>query len=450
MVDLAHIFSKNKFLQAVTSQGKTLTYGELIEAVNQARVFISRNPQPSRRIALKFENRMWFDICFLAAIQQGHCVVPISKRWAEGRQEQILKEAQVSQILSDSWIPEILKCAPDAFKAKNNSNLDSLFALMNTSGSTGISKMVGVTYGNFQALMSSLLPIYPMDPGEKVAQTFEPVFDPYFAISLLGYWQGAHLVHLEASDVFRVFDFCHDHQIEFWASVPSLVDISLKRGTPKNASTSLKRSLFTGEKLRAALATHWSQWAPASSIENLYGPVEACVWVTRALLDKSGLHDPLPIGEAFPSAKLSLVDGEILIEGPQVAKGYFRGEKCLNFSRQYRTGDLAVVDPAGRWTWLGRSDSQIKVAGQRVNLDELEAVVAQKLGHVCLLLWSEFSMSFTAVTETPINEPEIIEALKTELPVTHIPKKWLVVESLPRNTNGKWDRKKAAETWGAV
>lgn len=111
--------------------------------------------------------------------------------------------------------------------------------------------------------------------------------------------------------------------------------------------------------------------------------------------------------------------------------------------RIYCTGDLAYWDADGQLVFKGRKDSLIKHMGNRVNLGEIEHIAVDTLKVVsnCCVVYNFEKKIITMFYES--NGKSILEirkALATQMPHYMVPNKYIEIEQLPRNTNGKIDR----------
>ena len=141
-----------------------------------------------------------------------------------------------------------------------------------------------------------------------------------------------------------------------------------------------------------SLAEAWQTAAPSGAVENLYGPTEATVYCLGATVGPDFPPTPgrntVPSGRPLPGLEAAILDesfaflrrdreGLFAISSGQLAKGYY-GDPDLTHRRfpaiddktWYLTGDLACQDERGVFHHLGRIDDQIKILGQRVELEE--------------------------------------------------------------------------------
>jgi len=170
------------------------------------------------------------------------------------------------------------------------------------------------------------------------------------------------------------------------------------------------------------------------------------------------------IGKVFEGQEYLLLDadtrqpaadkGELCLAGSQVVDGYLDtgGPESGNFitleqtgeKRWYRTGDLVQKDDEGDLFFIGRTDTEVKISGFRVNLFEVDAVVRRAAGTalVACVLDERRTPCIVAFvgSETPADEQKIIQACKKELPWYMIPERIIFVEEMPLNVNAKIDR----------
>ncbi|EKT76335.1 non-ribosomal peptide synthetase, partial [Rhodococcus opacus M213] len=176
-------------------------------------------------------------------------------------------------------------------------------------------------------------------------------------------------------------------------------------------------------------------------------PIGAPVWNTQTLVLDGRLR-PVPVGVA----------GELYLGGVQLARGY-RGRPDLTAdrfvanpfgagSRLYRTGDRVRWLPGGELEYLGRTDFQVKLRGQRVELGEIEAVLLRRedvAQAVVVLRGDGSSGEYLAGYVVPVSGAVVDERVVREwaavaLPGFMVPSVVVVLAELPVTVNGKLDR----------
>lgn len=287
---------------------------------------------------------------------------------------------------------------------------------------------------------------------------------------------------LSNEEMYCPSEYIQRENINLWFSVPALASFMNQLGAlEENAFPSLKRSLFCGEALTKSLAKTWMRAAPNSTVENLYGPTETTISITRKLVTESDTEQVekthfVAIGDIFENHTLALIDsdnaqvqkgetGEIILKGPQLAEEYLNNEEkthtsfvqmpwddsCTN--RWYKTGDLARFDSSGELIYVGRADNQIKLSGRRMELGEIEhcLVVKGKLDPVVVVpVTNEEGITTHLVAfTTRVLEKEDLSELSSRcldhLESIFYPKAFYTLDKFPSNYSGKVDRKKLLE-----
>ena len=356
---------------------------------------------------------------------------------------------------------------------------DDLAYLLYTSGSTGNPKGVKVKHQNITAFLSSMANIYKLEPGFHASQTFDLSFDPSVSDMFFTWSLGGKLCILPEEEVMLPAEYIKREKISFWNSVPSLAVFMNKMGQlSENCFPDLKYSMFCGEQFPKYVGDAWKKAAPQSTIENLYGPTEATIYISRYIYQiedvyKKFKNSIIPIGRPLPNHVVEIIDdrgnklkkgeiGEICFKGDQVTDGYLNNpEKTanvfLNFlwettktTKWYKTGDLGFINSDGNVECIGRRDSQIKLAGRRMEIGEIESVLA-KVSHAIDIVVVPLRdtneiitgcVAFTTQVFTKEEENNIRQDSIYFLERIFFPRKIMAVDELPLTISGKIDRKK--------
>lgn len=251
-----------------------------------------------------------------------------------------------------------------------------------------------------------------------------------------------------------------------WA-VSALVILSsrgiLEQFTPKY----VKKVIFSGEVMPAKQYNIWRKCYPDAKFVNIYGPTE--ITCNCTYYEVTGLYDEdavIPMGRAIPNERVFLLDdndklidesvvnvaGEVCVSGTAVTLGYFNNPEetkkrfvqnplnPLYDEKIYRTGDLAYYTETGDLCFASRKDFQIKHMGHRIELSEIERCINSFEGvHMsCCVYENEEIIAFV---EGDVTEKTLVMYMRKTLPVFMIPAKFVFVQSMPFNNNGKIDRK---------
>ena len=354
-----------------------------------------------------------------------------------------------------------------------------------TSGTTGRPKGALVSHAAIVNRILWMQHEYPLGADDVVLQKTPCGFDVSVWEFFWSYLVGARLVmappdaHRDPAALVELIDAYGVTTLHF---VPSMLAIFIATAREtmvagKALCPSMKRVFCSGEALARGLARDFSTLF-AAELHNLYGPTEAAIDVTYApaMGDLAAGAGGVPIGLPVWNTELRILDhllrpvpvgvaGELYLCGVQLGIGYL-GRPDLTASRfvadpfgegqrMYRTGDLACWLPDGRVEYLGRTDHQIKIRGQRVELGEIEAEIerlpgvqqavvnAAQIGQHGLAGADERQL-VAYVVPAPSMRPALDTfgtSLKATLPGHMVPVAFVEIAALPLSPNGKLDRK---------
>jgi D-alanine--poly(phosphoribitol) ligase subunit 1 len=347
---------------------------------------------------------------------------------------------------------------------------DDLAYIIFTSGTTGVPKGVMVTAGSVAQFMAVMQLRYGFSTEDRVSQASELTFDVSVFDMFMTWGAGSALYVVPEAQLMAPGKFIRDNRLTVWFSVPSIALFMqrMKMLTP-GAFPQLRYSLFAGEPLPIASALAWQAAAPNSSVENLYGPTEATVVCIGQRLTQppkaTESRGILATGEPFDGVEAAVADadlkflplekqGELMVAGGQLAAGYFEDSEMtsarfpvLNGKRWYRTGDLVYQDASGIFHHLGRIDNQVKVLGNRVELEEVEAHLREVIGAdlVAAVAWPIKDGSAAGIVAFQCGStlsPQVVrEAMQKRVPSYMVPQQIREIEVMPLGSSGKIDRK---------
>ena len=350
---------------------------------------------------------------------------------------------------------------------------DDLAYILFTSGTTGVPKGVMIAAGSVAQFLGAMHPRFCPAPSDRVSQTSELTFD-VSVFETFGAWGAGASVHvIPANQLMAPARFIAEQGLTVWSSVPSIAAFMRRMKMLKpGAFPSLRYSVFAGEALPYALAEAWQSAAPSSVVENLYGPTEATVYCLGATVGPdfppTPGRDTVPSGLPLRGLEAAILDpslafllpgheGQLAISGGQLAKGYYCAPeltRCrfpnIGGTVWYLTGDLAVQDERGVFHHLGRIDNQVKILGQRVELEEVEAHLRAITGseNVAAVAWpvqdgnAAGIVAFTSGVAKPAEQLQ--DALRRVLAPYMMPRRIIDLDSLPLGSSGKVDRRALA------
>ncbi|MEL5959583.1 amino acid adenylation domain-containing protein [Streptomyces sp. CLV115] len=348
--------------------------------------------------------------------------------------------------------------------------LPDLAYVFHTSGSTGHPKGVVHTHASASAFVDWSVDELRLTAQDVVINSAPLHFDPT-TLHLFGAARvGAAVALMPASAApfpAAYIDFCRQVGGTVWYAVTSTLVWLARRGTgllPQLGS--LRAAVVGGEVLPPADVNTLLAAVPEMRLLNVYGPTESNVCTFQEIRGPQPLDAVVPIGRVLPGAEILLVDenlepvrpggtGQLLVRGSMLMEGYLDPEQTARaFVRTsdghqwYATGDTARENAAGELEFLGRQDAQVKSRGFRVELGEIERHLHTLDGvHECVVVATPdalFSTVLTAfVSADGIDDVKALpHLLRDRLPHYMIPQRIVMVTgALPRNSNGKADRK---------
>ncbi|MEU3087101.1 amino acid adenylation domain-containing protein [Streptomyces massasporeus] len=485
---------------ALTADGTTWSYRELDERSNRlARALIARGIGPEDVVAVALPRSADLVLALLGVLKSGAAYVAVDPDYPPARIAYMLQDAAPELLITSSAAriatdqDHLLIDAPE-FRADADADgrdprpvaADELVRplrpgcrayLTYTSGSTGRPKGVTTSHENVVRLFSTTREPLGYGPGDVWTLFHSAAFD----FSVWEIWgallHGGRLVVVPfevSRSPQRFLRLLADEGVTVLSQTPSAF-YQLMAGDQELPEVSrrlrLRTVVFGGEALQPARLAEWRRrhGGTGPALVNMYGITETTVHVTHVELGPEQGPDSV-IGVPLADLTVHLLDerlrpvpvgaiGEMYVSGPGLARGYLgrpglTGQRFVADpygrpgERMYRTGDLARRDPAGRLTFVGRSDDQLKVRGFRIEPGEIEAALAEcpgvALAAVALTEEREDDrrlVAFVVAEDGADPAPEEMkEAVRARLPEYMVPGRIIRTDALPLTANGKLDR----------
>lgn len=470
---------------AVVQSGRTTSYSELLDFAQRLAYRIAgshaTDGQPSKRLLIHLPQSAEAYAAMFGAAMAGAVYAPVNVSAPLERQRLAVEKFRPEILLTlESLLDEAKSLAGDAevitVESLDDQRLTTpldppeLVYVMFTSGSTGEAKGVMVPFDALSHYVSWAIEAMAIVPEDRWSQHPNIAFDLAVLDIFGALCAGATLYPLtEPSDVLMPAQAIRRHELSIWNSVPSIMTsmVKTRTATAKNFE-SLRLLTFCGEPLLQMHLDAIFAARPDVVVHNTYGPTEATVSCTLLTLTKdnylAACANSVAIGDAIPGMAIHLVDndgntadeGEIVITGPQVAKGYWRDPDltATSFRAFPANGVMTPAYFTGDWGrrsgeqtyFLGRRDNQVKIRGERIELDDISAAIVRCGWGVAVAALIEDELhAFVEIEGNPPDESEARSSLGRFLLPHLIPSRFHFLECLPRNVNDKIDRRQLVD-----
>ncbi|WP_433630395.1 amino acid adenylation domain-containing protein [Nocardia sp. CA-120079] len=473
---------------ALVADGRTTTYRELDAQSNRlARLLLESGVGTETVVALGLPRSAELLIGMWAAAKAGAAFLPVDPKHPVDRIDHMLTDsgarvgltlAAYRPLLPDSTEWLVLddaefsgrrQAASDAALSSRSIRPDNPAWMIYTSGSTGTPKGVTVSHRGIADLIAAQRESLGVDDHSRVLQVASPSFDASVFEALMAFGSGGASV-VAPPEVFggsALAELIAAEQVTHMVITPS----ALATIDPAEVS-SVRVLAVAGEAVGAELV---ERWCAGRSMVNLYGPTEFTIWATGSAPLAAGT--PVTIGAPIRGAAVLVLDdrlrpvpvgvaGELYLAGSALARCY-HARPSLTATRfianpfggpgelMYRTGDLVRwIRAAGlELEYIGRTDFQVKVRGQRIELGEIDAVLGRADGvDFAVTLGVPGPTGSTALAAYLVRKPGIeldiarVRAFAADtLPAYMVPAAFVVMDAIPLNAVGKLDRKALPE-----
>ena len=443
----------------------------------------------NRRIAIEIDRTIYTPCAYLACMFVGKIFVPVNDKQPDARKKGIMEAIKANKLLSkDNGVLEV-----KAQEVTDNSNYkqyikqleyllsdeeegkkENIVYTLYTSGSTGDPKGVNVTYENILNTLNWSKMYMKWDIKDTIGIATNFSFD----ISLFDYFSciyfniKSHIIE-DTKDPFRTVEEIIENNITSLFSSPSLyTGLSKYKLLGKVMNSQLKQIISGGDFFPPIYMRDWMNHMPKLNIWNVWGPTETSIVNTMHKVSNLDIEKAMVENKAISIGRMDnelmkcivvnqqdrniLVEantiGEIAVIGKSVSLGYLGLSNHQDYKRKdgekiFFTNDLGYYDLEKKMYIVGRRGSIVKINGFRVDLKEIEYHIysLNLTSDVVVMTSTEDKNRIIAVIERKDNQQKLTEAdirkyLRTRVPNYMIPKKFYIIDNIPKNKNGKLDR----------
>ncbi|MEU7020083.1 amino acid adenylation domain-containing protein [Streptomyces sp. NPDC046203] len=491
---------------ALVYRDRRLTYRELDERANRLAHHLRSTAElrPGDMVGLVLDKNELMITAILAVWKAGAAYVPIDPAYPDDRIAFMLQDTRSRTVVTNEAHGERLRALPaeDARPVLDIERLpldglpthrpvtpvtstDLAYAIY-TSGTTGRPKAVLVEHRGVVNLQHSLAKLFALDKsrGDEALLSFSNyVFDHFVEQMTDALLNGQKLVVLDDSmrtDPERLYRYMNDEQVTYLSGTPSVLSLY-----DYSTAASLTRVDAIGEDFTEPVFEK-IRGTFGGTIINGYGPTEISITSHKRPYAVGERRATKSIGHPVDNTTAYVLDkrmrrvpiggmGELYIGGDGVARGYLNRddltadrfvdnpfqtpeEKTAGYNaRLYKTGDLVRWQANGELECLGRTDLQVKIRGQRVELGEIEAVLSSYPGVTrSLVIAREHQGGGSAaaqkylvgfcIADRDLDEQDVKEWMRRKLPEAIVPARVLRITDIPVTPSGKLDIRRLPET----
>lgn len=485
--------SKTPTKIALECGSKSWTYAEVEAESNRLAHYLrSKGVKRDEFVGITLTRSEWPIIAILAILKAGGAYVPLDPTMPMDRKRYIAEEVGFALILTDKENEEAIQEISNGMvivledfhqrKGELEVNLlprndlraapNSVCYTLFTSGTTGRPKGVVTEHRNTVHFVHAFNKVCETTSNDRIFQGFSLGFDGSVEEMWMAFSNGATLVcgeKLTPQFGVELGDYLEENKISFFSTVPTLL------ATLPNELPLVRQLVVSGEACPPDIVNRWA--TPCRTMLNVYGPTEATVNTTAAILQKG---KDVTIGRPLPGYDLYILDeklnpvengdkGELFIGGGGISRCYMNqqeltdnayitwsGPKADNIQeteieqqiRLYKTGDLVRWNKDDKLEFFGRIDSQVKLRGYRIELSEIEAVILEheEISAVTVKVAEANGLKSLAAyvllneESGELDRTKLLSILRDKLPAYMIPSFLDVLSEFPRVPSGKVNR----------
>lgn len=444
----------------IDPQGRAYSYGEILDA---GRAVLSVLPPHKRLLFIEGRNTPAFVAAYCAALEAGHLVHVFDPASSGSLPRLIEAYGPDALIQTGGKVPQIdiRSCGEAPRQHPIESDLALLAA---TSGTTGSQKFVKLTNGNITSNTAAIAAYLGMSESDRGITTLKPFYSYGQTVINSHLSIGASLVLSEASVQDAAFwELAAGHGITNFAGVPHTYELLMRMDRRLAELDRLRFATQAGGRLAPDMVRHYARLAKQGGWQFfvMYGQTEASPRISY-LPPELAEQYPQAIGVPVPGGRMWLADdqgreiaaddaeGELHYAGPNVMAGYCESAAGLasgDRPASLRTGDMARRLPNGLFVLTGRKSRFVKPFGLRLNLDDVESMLAAEGIEAAAMASGETIVLFVSREATA--QASLTERLARHyrLPASAFSIRF--VERIPRLGNAKIDRmalRRALET----
>ena len=481
------IVSKYPNNVAVQIGEKSITYKELDQKSNTlALQILNKNVKKGDIIGVCINKSIELVISIWAILKAGCVYMPMYVGYPKDRLDYMIKNSNCKLLILNSTMKSVIntKCEvidivgfekienTEAFSFPFEILPSNLAYIIYTSGSTGKPKGVQIMHKNLINYVLSFNELFKnISPKDKFLSSTNISFDVSIWELFLSVLNGSTLVLYTEEIINNILEYCRvivDYDITTLYIPPNILEevFTMLRNSK---DVKINKLLVGVEPIKKSTLNKYYELNSNIKIVNGYGPTETTICSTALEYEKDEKNDDIvSIGRPIHNTNIYIVDkninivpvgvpGELCISGNGVGCGYInnQAETDKHFvnnifddsSTLYKTGDLAKWNTDGTISYIARKDSQVKISGYRIELQEIDYTIMQypSITKCLTIVYNTGKKSYLITyftSDKNINTSDLSAYLQTKLAFYMVPSIYMQLDAFPITVNGKIDRNK--------
>jgi amino acid adenylation domain-containing protein len=494
---------------AIEKHDRRLSYAELEDLSNGvANHLIGNGAERGSIIAVSMEDVAELIISIIGVLKAGCIFAPLDPRTPTNRLERMIGTISPEWIITETGQLDRLRKATagagqntrlllidgeegrsirdgDLRRPDVSTNQDDGCYIYFTSGSTGEPKAIVGCQKGLAHFVKWEIKTFGITENFRISQLHPASFDPFLRDVFVPLCAGGTVCIPESKefilDAKKLSDWIESSEINLVHCIPTLLKAITDEEPGPQRFNSLKYILLAGEQLFPSEVKRWMNiFGERIQLVNLYGPTETtlakfCYFIKASDQDRKFI----PVGKPIEGARALVlrddkticppgVVGEVFIRTPFRTLGYYNRPELTKevfiqnpFNEDprdiiYKTGDMGRMTPDGDFELLGRRDHQVKIRGIRIELGEIEKALREHeaIRDAVAVAWEDSKkekfLCAYIVSDRELQSDELTSFLSDSLPENAIPSGFVRLEALPRNLNGKVDRKALSDPRASI
>ncbi len=429
-------------------EGRTYTFGEIDHRSDQmAECLVQRGLKTGDRLCVYLPNCVEMIDLYLACAKLGVLFVPINILYRDREISHIVHDAEPSAFLRDEDLPALRAESAAMPGRRPDVVLDGSApaGIIYTSGTTGTSKGAVLSHDNFSANAINLLACWRITAADRFLLAL-PLFHVHGLGNGLHCWlmSGCRMRLLSRFEQSKAATELLDFRPTLFFGVPTIYVrlLDIPHDKAREIGTFMRLFVSGSAPLPAQVFSEFEAKFGHRILER-YGMSETLMNISNPY---AGERRPGTVGLPLPGVSVRLEDGELWLKGPNVFSGYWRREDATRDAFEdgwFRTGDIAEVSEDGYYTLRGRKSDLIISGGFNIYPREIEEFLLEQeeIAEAAVAgtpdpVRGEVPVAYVALCQ-PISSDVLLERCRAAMASFKVPRRFVVVEKLPRNAMGK-------------